>query len=209
MPSLRTPLQPTCAALPGTLPPRPFPTRRAEHSGDGDSSAGAASRDGGGDPEAAAGAMGESHVAIYKRTRAALNMVKEMQASGGRGPGGGLAQWRQHHQQHHWQHHQGRCHQRARARGLQPWAMLCARRQLVPPAWQPAQLRAAQPREAGLVPTAACRRYACLQEGASTPSTLLPPSAANSDAAPDGKKQRTGGKAKRQAASPSLDDSVP
>ncbi|EFN60186.1 hypothetical protein CHLNCDRAFT_133701 [Chlorella variabilis] len=93
---------------------------RAEHSGDGDSSAGAASRDGGGDPEAAAGAMGESHVAIYKRTRAALNM-----------------------------------------------------------------------------------------EGASTPSTLLPPSAANSDAAPDGKKQRTGGKAKRQAASPSLDDSVP
>lgn len=98
---------------------------RAEHSGDGDSSAGAASRDGGGDPEAAAGAMGESHVAIYKRTRAALNMVKEM------------------------------------------------------------------------------------QEGASTPSTLLPPSAANSDAAPDGKKQRTGGKAKRQAASPSLDDSVP
>jgi hypothetical protein len=39
-----------------------------------------------------------------------------------------------------------------------------------------------------------------VQETASTPSTLLPPSsAANSDAAPDGKKQRTGSKASKAA----------
>lgn len=39
-----------------------------------------------------------------------------------------------------------------------------------------------------------------MQEGASTPSTLLPPSTANSDAAPDGKKLRTASQAEQALA---------